>query len=110
MFAVEWSEWVVRLPGSGGSPVWTIALLLGLGFFLKVLMNALDSFAGTIRGIIGPLVGLLLFALVIYGINFLRESGEAEPSGPLVTVVIGEDDCESQVLDRCPTQDTVAGG
>ncbi len=105
MFAVEWSEWVVRLPGSGGSPVWTIVLLLGLGFFLTVLLNSLKSFADRISGLIGPLVGLLLFALAIYAINFFIGGEEIEPSGPLVTVTIGIDDCESQLVDRCPTQD-----
>ena len=105
MFAVEWSEWVVRLPGSGGSPIWTIVLLLGAAFLLTTLLNSLTSIAGRIGSLIGPLIGLLTLALVIYGINFLRGGDEIEPSGDTITVEIGEDDCESQILDRCPTQD-----
>lgn len=109
MFAVEWSEWVVRVPGGGGSPVWTIALLLGAAFLISAILRGLASAAGRVLGIVGPLMGLFVAALLLYGFNTLRQE-DVEPSGPLVTVEIGVDDCESQILDRCPTQDTVAGG
>jgi apolipoprotein N-acyltransferase len=109
MFAVEWSEWVVRLPGSGGSPVWTIALLLGAVFLISALLKSLSSAAGKLVGILGPLIGLFFAVLLLYGFNALRQQ-QLEPSGPDRTVVIGQEDCESQLVDRCPTQDPVAGG
>ena len=110
MFAVDWSEWVVRLPGSEGSPVWTIILLLGAGILLYALANFLGKIAERAHSWISPAVTFLVFILAIYALNYLFGSDEVEPSGPIVTVTIGADDCEAQLVDRCPTQDSVVVG
>jgi apolipoprotein N-acyltransferase len=111
MFAVDWSEWVVRLPGGGGSPAGTLFLLLLGVFLISAILTALKSAADKFLGILGPLLALFVVVLLLYGFNSLR--ADVEPSGPDRTVVIGADDCESQLVDRCPTQDTsgvIVGG
>lgn len=105
MFTVEWSDWVVRLPGSGGSPVWTIALILGAALFINVVGNFFRSIGGRINNYMRWLIRLSLLGLVIYAINFWVEANEVDPASPTIAVEIGENDCQSTILDRCPTQD-----
>ena len=95
---VEWSDWVIRLPGGGGAWGTFIGLLI-----IALVLYALVSGIGTLGKVVAPylwsLVTLAFFIVVVLAIARLQDD---EPAGPIVDHPIEKDECPDQLLSECP--------
>ncbi|MDH3680447.1 MAG: hypothetical protein OEV40_10920 [Acidimicrobiia bacterium] len=103
LVGVEWSDWVIRLPGGGGA--WETALgFLILALVVYALIRGTVAIGDKITGAFWSLVTLAFFIVVVLAIARLQDD---EPAGPIVDHEIGKNECPEQLLSECPplTQD-----
>ncbi len=99
--AVEWSDWVIRLPGGGDSTEGTFLLLLIGAAVLWALVKGLMAIADKIWPLLWSAVTLFAALLALVLIGRFVNSEEREP-GRTITTEIRVDDCNDELLDRCP--------
>jgi hypothetical protein len=95
---VQWSDWVIRLPGGGGSPEATLLLILIAVALAWAVVRGTSSIAEKVTPALWSLVSLvavILVILVIGRINDGRSVGSTVERD-------GGQQCADQLLSRCP--------
>ena len=97
ILGVEWSDWVIRLPGAGdgAETIFTFVVVLLIAY---LLVQGLTSLIGTIRGPLFSLLGLFFFLSVLVLIGRTTQDDD----GGTITREFQVGDCEDQLLDTCP--------
>ena len=93
---VEWSDWVIRLPGGGdgAETVFTIGFVV---LIVYLLVQGMNSLIGSIRGPLFSLLSFFAVLAVLVAIDRMAQDDE-----PTIGHEIEEGDCEEQLLDTCP--------
>ena len=105
--AVEWSDWVVRLPGGGEGPEGFIILALSFAVLAYGLVRIAFVVNNRLAPVLSKLITALLVLLVLLAVARYRNDDPDDNIGPN----FGDQGCTEELLTRCPpTDDTVPGG